>query len=106
VLCIRITLTRLVDPSYPGWVEFHFEDAAGNVNRFVEKVPVVTNADLDGNFVFPQAGVIACREVSRRIRADGREVVTIDTELPWGIESATRRTQFDVLPEQLENKYS
>jgi hypothetical protein len=45
--------------------------------------------------------VVACCSISSRLTADGREVVTVDTEQPWGIESNAGQTQFEVFREQL-----
>src|SRR5690349_15103153 len=55
-------------------------DAHGNESTFIEKVPVVTLADLDANSSYPQTGYIACQVVERRIGTNGVEVVTISTQ--------------------------
>ena len=66
-----------------------------------EKVPVVTTSALDSNSSYPQPGVIACRMIGRKIDATGREILTIDTELPWSIQSAAGQTHFELLREHL-----
>lgn len=68
---------------------------------FEEKVPVVTLEDLTVQSEYPREGVIACHVISAREDADGREVVTVDTQQPWGIESKAGQTRFDVFREQL-----
>jgi len=45
-----------------------------------------TKAHLDAASSFPRAGFIACIVVGRSER-DCRQVVRIDTQTPWGIES-------------------
>jgi hypothetical protein len=67
----------------------------------VEKVPVVTTSALDSNSSYPQPGVIACRILGRKIDATGREILTIDTETAWSIQSATGQTCFELLREHL-----
>ena len=68
----------------------------GGEHRFIEKVPVVTNEHLTESSSYPRRGVIACGIVQRFLDHDGREIVTIDTMTPWGIESSGGHTQFDV----------
>lgn len=84
---------RYVDDSQPGWVECRLTDANGRGWTFVEKVPVVTDADLDGESAYPRLGLIACDIITRDDR-----VVRVDTTRPWGIESVDGQTQFDVPP--------
>ena len=40
-----------------------------------------------------------------RIQSDGRQIVSIDTELPWHVESTTGETRFDVGEEQIMNSF-
>jgi hypothetical protein len=98
---VLVEICRYVDDHPPGWVECKLTDGWGREWTFVEKVPVVTAAYLDANSAYPQPGHIACRVVERRQDADGREVVTIDTEQPWGVESTTGEVRFEVRPNQL-----
>jgi hypothetical protein len=101
MLGVQVEISRYVDDAQPGWVECWLTDAWARQWSFVEKVPVVTAADLDAMSPYPQPGVIACQVVARRRDAAGREVVTIDTGSPWSVESTTGDVRFDVLPEQL-----
>ncbi len=99
--CVRITITRFVNDSFPGFVEGQLTDAHGRMWTFVDKGPVLTNDYLDANSPYPLPGVIACEVVTTRREPDGREVVTIDTERPWHVETAAGETRFDVRPDQL-----
>ena len=76
-------------------------DAIGHEHRIVVKVPEVTAATLDATSNFPQPGFIACIVLGRNKRDDGSELVRIDTQMPWGVETAVGRTKFEVLSEQL-----
>jgi len=98
---VSVRISRYVDAAQPGWVECRLVDALGYEHVFVEKVPVVTKAHLDAASSFPEAGHIACIVVDTNERDDGRQLVRIDTQKPWGIESTAGRSQFDVLSEQL-----
>jgi hypothetical protein len=98
---VKIEISRYVDDSFPGWVECILVDALGVEHMFVEKVPVVTEAHLDENISYPQPGVIACVVLERSERDDGRQLVHIDTQKPWGVESTAGRSRFEVFPEQL-----
>lgn len=97
---VAIEICRYVDDSQPGWVECCLTDASGREWRFVERVPIVTTEDLHARSCYPRPGIIACEMVERRWE-QGREVVTIDTNLPWHVEATTGETRFDVRPEQL-----
>ena len=101
MLGVRVNISRYADAAQPGWVECTLVDALGHEHVFVEKVPVVTKVHFDAAGSFPQAGLIACIVVGSSQREDGCQLVRIDTQTPWGIESTAGRTQFDVLSEQL-----
>jgi hypothetical protein len=76
-------------------------DANEHAHLFVEKIPMVTTAYLDFASHLPRAGFIPCVVVGRKVRDDERPHVLIDTQTPWGVQSTTGRTQFEVLSEQL-----
>jgi hypothetical protein len=67
----------------------------------VEKVPVVTKAHLDAASTYPQSGVIACVVLGSSEGDDGRQLVHIDMQTPWDVQSLVGRSRFDVFPEQL-----
>ena len=96
MMAVRVTITQFVDDYQPGIVECKLVDAWGREWYFIEKGPIVSDAYLDESSHYPQPGVLGCQVVARRQHADGREVVTIETD-----ESTTGEHQFDVVPEQL-----
>lgn len=100
---VRVQITRYVDDWQPGWVECKLVDASGHEHLFVEKVPVVTAARLDADSSYPQPGVIACVVVGKQAGSDGREIIEIDTQTPWDIESTDGRSRFEVLSDQLND---
>lgn len=74
----------------------------GMSHVFVEKVSVVkTEAHLDTVSSYPQSGVIACVVLGSSESDDGRQLVHIDMQTPWGVQSLAGRSRFDVFPEQL-----
>ena len=94
---IRILISRFIsaDPQ-PGIVECEFKDTHGRCWKFVEKTAIVSAENLDAQSGYPRRGVIACEITSRRQDATGCEILSIDTDRPWGVESVDGRTQFDV----------
>jgi len=89
---VRVSISRYVsDEPQPGIVECDFSDAHGRHWRFVEKTAIVSTEYLDAHTSYPQPGVIACEIVSRSRDAVGREIVRIDTERPWGVESLDKQ---------------
>jgi len=102
MLGIKVTIVRYIsDDPQPGIVECKLEDAHGRAWSFVEKTAIVSSEHLDASTCYPQKGAIAVEEVNRRLDNAGREVIRIDTERPWSVESVDGVTQFDVLPESL-----
>jgi len=97
---VRVEIVRYANDSFPGWVECSLTDLRGHRWSFVEKVPIVTTACLDATSPYPQPGVIACEVVSQW-RDSGRQVLAIDTELPWHVEATTGETRFEVNAEQV-----
>lgn len=98
---VTIQILRFTDSAQPGWVECMLHDASNRAWLFEEKAPVVSDANLDADSIYPQPGVIACEIVSRRTDEHGRTVCTIDTERPWGVAAKTGETQFDVFIDQI-----
>ena len=98
---VTIQILRFTDSAQPGWVECVLRDASNREWLFEEKAPVVSDADLDADSIYPQLGVIACEIVSRRTDERGRTVCTIDTDRPWGVAAKTGETQFDVFIDQI-----
>ena len=101
MLAVRVEITRYTNDAQPGWVECRLTDASGTEWLFEEKVPVVSADDLDAQSDYPQPGIIACRLIKRWRDQNDRELVTIDTDEPWGVESSDGSTRFDVTPDQL-----
>ena len=101
MLAIKATIVRFTDMDQPGWVECTFIDAMGVSHLFEEKVPVVTVEDLDAHSEYPRDGTIGCTLIDARLADDGRELITVDTELPWGIESKVGQTRFEVFRDQV-----
>ena len=60
----------------------------------------MTSEHLDASSSYPQAGIITCQVIEEN-KVNGREIVKIDSELPWHIESTTGVTFFEILADQL-----
>jgi hypothetical protein len=98
---LKVTISRYVDNAFPGFVECTMVDAKGEEHVFVDKVPVLTTANLNETSDYPRLGSIACIVIGRKKLNDGRELVQIDTSKPWGVESNVGRTKFEIFSEQL-----
>lgn len=98
---IKIKITRFIDDYQPGIVECKFNDAWNKEHIFQEKVPVVTEIDLDANSKYPQDAIIACEVLKSWKDEDGRIIFTVSTEKPWAVETIDGLTEFDVVAEQL-----
>jgi hypothetical protein len=103
VVGIKVTITRyLSDEPQPGIVECQLVDARSRVWLFVEKSAIVSADVLHARSPYPQPGVIAGEVVERCRNPDGREVVRINTEQPYGVCSVDGAVLFDVFAESLE----
>jgi hypothetical protein len=91
---VPVQIDRMVDPSFPGFVECAFVDALGQEHRFVEKVPVVSREDLSEDTSYPRIGNIACSIEASWLETDGRTLVRVSTLHPWGVESVEGKSQF------------
>ncbi len=100
---LRVLITQYVDDSQPGWVECEFFDAAGQRWKIVEKVPIVTDQEISPTSELPRVTGLRCVEVGRRIDESGRELVTVNTEHPDGVEAVDGTNQFEVLANQIES---
>lgn len=99
---ISVAITRYVsDDPQPGVVACEFSDAYGRCWDFVEKTAIVSAEYLDAQTSYPQPGILACEIVSRHWDSGGREIILIDTERPWGVESTEGNTRFEVWPTSL-----
>lgn len=98
---IRISITKFISNDQPGFVECVFMDAWNKEHIFHEKVPIVTDKDLDSYSNYPQEGVANCEIIREWDDKLGRKVITVTTCKPWGIESLERIEQFDLLGHQI-----
>ena len=94
---LAVQIVRFVDAHQPGFVECALVDAEGREHRFVEKMPIVTLDHLNERSQYPQPGVIACEVEASWLEPDGRALVRVTTERPWGVESVEGQSRFVVL---------
>ncbi len=100
-IVFKVTITRFVSSDQPGFIEVRFKDAWNKEHIVIDKVPVLSLEDLDENSDYPIEGVVACEIVRRWEDSNGRIILTVDTEKPWGIYTLEDLTEFDLLEEQL-----
>lgn len=101
MLYVKVLINRYVEHYQPGIVECSLIDAHGNEWLFIEKVPVVSNQDLDENSDYPLPGYIACTFLAERQDTDGSHVVHISTAEPDAIQATSGHDQFEVHAGQL-----
>ncbi|HYF65560.1 MAG TPA: hypothetical protein VD886_22220 [Herpetosiphonaceae bacterium] len=100
---LSVSIRRFIMEHQPNIVEAAFVDAWGQSWAFHDKDAIFTTTHLDAESCYPQPGIIACEIIGRRKHA-GRQIITITTEKPWGVESTSGDVQFDVFPEQMETQ--
>lgn len=100
MFAIKVSITGYISDEQPGFVECKFHDAYGTELIVHEKVPVVTNENLDADSNYPKDGFLGC-EIVGELTDDVGGVITVGTEMPWGIETINGLRVFDVLASQL-----
>jgi hypothetical protein len=99
---IRVQITGYIsDDPQPGVVECRLVDAYGNGLVFRDKTPIFSSLDLHADSDYPQPGAIACEIVKQWQDVNGREIVSVNTEKPYGIETLDGVSRFDVLRSQI-----
>ncbi len=98
---LSVTITRFVEEYQPNIVASELMDANGHVHTFVLKEPLVSLDELNAHSSYPRPGSIRCVVLDRGYDANGRELVTISTAEPNGIESTEELSEFVVLQFQL-----
>ena len=73
----------------------------GSGHSVQEKIPIVTEKYLDANSELPQNGIIACEICKDWIDKDGKRILTVSKEKPWGVETIQGLNKFDFFKEQL-----
>lgn len=98
---IKIKIVKYISDAQPGYVECRFKDAWQKEHVIEEKVPVITDKYLDPNSEYPQDANIACEILKNRQSKDGRTILTVSIDRPWGVQTIEGLTEFDVFQEQL-----
>lgn len=85
---VKVTILKIVDTSYPIFVEFELVDAKGASHYFIDKVPVVSG---DDELVPPCVGYMRCNIIN-----ETENTFIIDTALPDDIASKDGKYVFEV----------
>ena len=92
---ISVQITQYTSDAQPGFVIAQLIDAFGRTHQFHDKVPVFCSDSLDRDSRLPVPGELDC-EIIERFIDNGRELVRIDTEKPFDVESTDGCYQFVV----------
>ena len=98
---LKIIIYRYFDNHVPGWIECKFTDGYGKEHIIIEKVPVITTKHLDEHSDYPRYDKIECEILKEWKDANDRQLIRIDLNKPYGIESIDGKSKFDVLKTQL-----
>jgi len=93
---IKVDIIEYVDDHQPGWVKCLFIDAEGSEWSIIEKVPIVSQENLNSESKYPIVGYIAGKISNKRLDNNFKEIATIDLSTPWGISEESGRTIFDI----------
>ena len=99
---LAVEIIRLADEHFPGFVECGFVDVLGNRHTFVEKVPVVTQSNLNVRSSYPQPGHVRCEIEAQWVDNTGKHLAQVSTRRPDGVQSTAGASSFVVLSAQVE----
>jgi hypothetical protein len=99
---IRAQIIRWVSDDFPGFVECQFADRFGREWAIIEKLPILSIADLSSHSRVPQHVLVACEVIAKHQDDAGREIVDITTMTPWGITTTDGTSSFQLYAEQLQ----
>lgn len=98
---LKIQIIGFISGDQPGFVACTFSDAWNKEHIIHEKIPVVTQRDLQAGSDYPQEGTITCEIMKEWKDPVGRTLYTISTGKPWAVETIAGMTRFDVEEGQL-----
>jgi len=101
MVSLVVRIEQIVDDHFPQFVGCSLIDADGVRHEFVEKVPVVSKSEFRAESHFPQPGYIDCTIEDEWRDDKGRDVIRVNTEKPWSIESVVGVSKFVVFKEQV-----
>lgn len=93
MLKVKIEIVRVVDKSYPVFVEAKLTDCNGNAHYFHDKLPVFTKAEPEN---IPCDGIIQCEMIT-----ENADTILIDTLTPDDIESLNGVSRFEIRKDQI-----
>ena len=98
---VRVQIVEFIPGDYDDFLIVELTDAFGAVHRFQDKSPIFGyDGDIDQHTRLPVPGVFDC-VVVERFQQDGRELVRINTEKPFDIQSLDDGYDFIVTPDMV-----
>jgi len=65
---------------------------------------VVTTEKIEKDAALPQTGHIAGEIIKEYPDSSGKKILSINTGMPWGIESENGQSEFDVYSDQISER--
>lgn len=86
---VKVNIVKIIDDSsYPTFIEFELVDIHGKHHLFRDKLPIVSFED---EIEPPCEGELGCKVIKK-----SGDVITIDTSVPWDVDSVEEETIFEV----------
>jgi hypothetical protein len=98
---LAVSIVRFVDEYQPGIGACELVDAEGRKHTFIDKVPILTDEQLDAHSEYPRPGTIRCTVLNSWKDAQGRELVSLSTANPYHVESIDGLSEFVVRQNQV-----
>lgn len=97
MVTVKVEISKIIDNSFPAFVECGFVDCTGKRHYFHDKLPVFSSED---SIELPSFGEMRCRIIQNK-----QDTLIIETLLPDDIESTTGEYRFEVYKNQISQKY-
>ncbi len=90
-----VSINKLSDTDFPGWVDCSLVDVFGDSHTFHEKVSIVSSENLNSKSKFPCRGMIKC-DISALSPGGPDAMVVVNTSVIDGVESLDGVSEFTV----------
>jgi hypothetical protein len=103
---LHVQIVRFTQDHQPGFVACEFFDADGQCHTIIDKVPIFLDRFLDATSEYPQVGEVRCTVLDQWCDERGRDLVRINTDDPYHIESTEELSEFVVFQTQISARLS
>lgn len=97
---IKVNIIKIIDKSFPIFVECEFFDIYGTKHTIKEKLPIITTQETALSGDFPMRGFLRCVALKEGFE-NGEKIVRVSTKFPDDVETTEGIFIFDLSENQI-----